>query len=113
MICEGISSASTDEDRSSPPPHCRPRNADRRLGRVAQLAEHSTLNRQVEGSIPSASTNILNSALYPNQKFGNCRTEPQPLSTSRMRCRGFGEAFTSRQPLAKALQPRCKTNEKQ
>ena len=25
-------------------------------GRVAQLAEHSTLNRQVEGSIPSAST---------------------------------------------------------
>ena len=26
------------------------------LGRVAQLAEHSTLNRQVEGSIPSAST---------------------------------------------------------
>jgi hypothetical protein len=27
-----------------------------RLGRVAQLAEHSALNRQVEGSIPSAST---------------------------------------------------------
>jgi hypothetical protein len=27
-------------------------------GRVAQLAEHSTLNRQVEGSIPSASTNM-------------------------------------------------------
>lgn len=26
------------------------------FGRVAQLAEHSTLNRQVEGSIPSAST---------------------------------------------------------
>ena len=26
------------------------------LGRVAQLAEHSALNRQVEGSIPSAST---------------------------------------------------------
>lgn len=25
-------------------------------GRVAQLAEHSALNRQVEGSIPSAST---------------------------------------------------------
>jgi hypothetical protein len=25
-------------------------------GRVAQLAEHSTLNRQVDGSIPSAST---------------------------------------------------------
>jgi hypothetical protein len=29
-----------------------------RLGRVAQLAEHSALNRQVEGSIPSASTNF-------------------------------------------------------
>ena len=27
-------------------------------GRVAQLAEHSALNRQVEGSIPSASTNL-------------------------------------------------------
>ena len=30
-------------------------------GRVAQLAEHSTLNRQVEGSIPSASTNFQRS----------------------------------------------------
>jgi hypothetical protein len=29
-------------------------------GRVAQLAEHSTLNRQVEGSIPSASTILVN-----------------------------------------------------
>ena len=28
-------------------------------GRVAQLAEHSALNRQVEGSIPSASTNYI------------------------------------------------------
>jgi hypothetical protein len=28
-------------------------------GRVAQLAEHSALNRQVEGSIPSASTSPL------------------------------------------------------
>ncbi len=27
------------------------------FGRVAQLAEHSTLNRQVVGSIPTASTN--------------------------------------------------------
>ena len=27
-------------------------------GRVAQLAEHSALNRQVEGSIPSASTSL-------------------------------------------------------
>jgi hypothetical protein len=31
-------------------------------GRVAQLAEHSTLNRQVVGSIPTASTK------YPHQK---------------------------------------------
>jgi hypothetical protein len=30
------------------------------LGRVAQLAEHSALNRQVEGSIPSASTIAIN-----------------------------------------------------
>ncbi len=29
-------------------------------GRVAQLAEHSALNRQVEGSIPSASTIRIN-----------------------------------------------------
>ncbi len=29
---------------------------DPHIGRVAQLAEHSTLNRLVEGSIPSAST---------------------------------------------------------
>src|SRR5579863_1150000 len=28
-------------------------------GRVAQLAEHSALNRQVEGSIPSASTILM------------------------------------------------------
>jgi hypothetical protein len=28
------------------------------LGRVAQLAEHSTLNRQVVGSIPTASTTL-------------------------------------------------------
>jgi hypothetical protein len=28
-------------------------------GRVAQLAEHSTLNRQVVGSIPTASTNHI------------------------------------------------------
>jgi hypothetical protein len=34
-------------------------------GRVAQLAEHSTLNRQVEGSIPSASTIFLKQ----NQRF--------------------------------------------
>jgi hypothetical protein len=33
------------------------------FGRVAQLAEHSTLNRQVVGSIPTASTITL------NQKF--------------------------------------------
>src|SRR5947208_10617215 len=33
-----------------------PRRGGNTLGRVAQLAEHSTLNRQVEGSIPSAST---------------------------------------------------------
>jgi hypothetical protein len=32
-------------------------------GRVAQLAEHSTLNRQVGGSIPPASTMILNGSL--------------------------------------------------
>ena len=31
-------------------------------GRVAQLAEHSALNRQVEGSIPSAST--IKSGIY-------------------------------------------------
>ncbi len=29
-------------------------------GRVAQLAEHSALNRQVVGSIPTASTNYIN-----------------------------------------------------
>lgn len=29
-----------------------------RVGRVAQLAEHSALNRQVVGSIPTASTRI-------------------------------------------------------
>ena len=29
-------------------------------GRVAQLAEHSALNRQVVGSIPTASTNKIN-----------------------------------------------------
>ena len=34
-------------------------------GRVAQLAEHSALNRQVEGSIPSASTIYEFSAKSP------------------------------------------------
>ncbi len=33
-----------------------PRIAVDSLGRVAQLAEHSALNRQVVGSIPTAST---------------------------------------------------------
>jgi hypothetical protein len=32
-------------------------------GRVAQLAEHSTLNRQVGGSIPPASTMIAKACL--------------------------------------------------
>jgi hypothetical protein len=38
----------------------------RTLGRVAQLAEHSTLNRQVVGSIPTASTisNLVLSSRY-------------------------------------------------
>ena len=33
-------------------------------GRVAQLAEHSTLNRQVGGSIPPASTNDFKKAYW-------------------------------------------------
>ena len=40
---------------------CASRHAQNYPGRVAQLAEHSTLNRQVEGSIPSASTSIPSS----------------------------------------------------
>ncbi len=36
------------------PLNCRVRNSN---GRVAQLVEHSTLNRLVVGSIPTASTN--------------------------------------------------------
>ena len=38
-----------------------PRSPERspRPGRVAQLVEHSTLNRLVAGSIPAASTNLL------------------------------------------------------
>ena len=38
---------------SSTPPRISPTE----IGRVAQLAEHSALNRQVVGSIPTASTN--------------------------------------------------------
>jgi hypothetical protein len=34
-------------------------------GRVAQLAEHSALNRQVVGSIPTASTNPFNLEAAP------------------------------------------------
>lgn len=36
------------------------RSAFQPNGRVAQLAEHSALNRQVVGSIPTASTNRIN-----------------------------------------------------
>jgi hypothetical protein len=36
------------------------RTISHRCGRVAQLAEHSALNRQVVGSIPTASTNEFN-----------------------------------------------------
>jgi hypothetical protein len=50
------------------PPH----GACNTSGRVAQLAEHSALNRQVEGSIPSASTKLIeeqNSFSGPSQKI--------------------------------------------
>ena len=45
---------------------CSRRAVFRDSGRVAQLAEHSALNRQVEGSIPSASTisSMTQLALY-------------------------------------------------
>ncbi len=35
-------------------------------GRVAQLAEHSALNRQVVGSIPTAPTNLALPDLVPH-----------------------------------------------
>ena len=48
-------------------------------GRVAQLAEHSALNRQVVGSIPTASTK--ESSTYSNLLFRLRRTSPNYLKT--------------------------------
>ncbi len=61
------------------------------FGRVAQLAEHSTLNRQVGGSIPPASTNL----------------NPSPSSRCRFRvvCSGSFIFQTLAENLAKLFSP--------
>ena len=45
------------------------REPGRDCARVAQLAEHSALNRQVAGSIPAASTNKINRLQHPSQRL--------------------------------------------
>jgi hypothetical protein len=63
-------------------------------GRVAQLAEHSALNRQVEGSIPSASTS------FPEQSH---RRGPSPSTPLRV---GISPAGSRSADARKAAQVR-------
>ena len=53
------------------------RGAYKPSGRVAQLAEHSALNRQVVGSIPTASTN-------QNQQLRAIGSEPKTAKKWRL-----------------------------
>ncbi len=74
-------------------------------GRVAQLAEHSTLNRQVEGSIPSAST-MLSSGLWGGEVLhcaafcSGCLEAQTPTKRLRFKKSRFTKCRLLRLPLS-------------